>query len=954
MAADRSQSSRVFSKWRIALAASVAVGAGSLFAQQSTTRRADGLDGLNDDALMNELAARGLNTLLDRAFEVNKVPQSQREGQRALMALARLTDPNARPTAAERQTLLNDAVRGIDLTLATTNDPNVLMRQAFVLITQGAEREVNTLEYWGENPRTQAALRPIMQAVDRILDKCTQRSRTLADGFASQIGNANSPFVAQYEQYEKLAATAEYTRRMAAYYLAISLDPASPDRAKIAGEAFDYLKQFDVPENADRCFVRNRMAKLAMAKNDLDTAHSLFASVIADQGDPKPTIAQQYEARYFIGVTDLLGKKLEDAKKDLADLLAWQDTTLPSDKAARDGADAAATMLKYRVTSLEAEFQVNDAARAEANGRAVAILTDLLARRPDLRAVIYDQLLPRLDDRADLTLLDPLLLRALIAKAEQELQRPADQKADEKLLQRGIDAAREVIRRKGSGIDAQMVDASSLLLPFFQDRLNHKTEAAGAFLDYADQFKATNLSSASLALDNAQAIIGQLRAGAETRTDAEVTKLYERFLPLAIAAPFQRKQFAFEYARRLQLNGDTEKAIEYFQLVPPDDKRALQAAFSQLVAVKQGIDDEPANSPRRTAMLSDLQKLADRVNAAVDKAIAQASTDEQRNAARSMHVRTILLAADLARREQKNPQRALQLLNGFESAVAGLSDAEPMLHEAMYIRVQSFMAQAQYTQATDELVKLLSKTEGAQGAQIVYNLLEKLNGDFDRAQQANDREAMRSLARSRAQLSGFLVSWAEKNPDPKINKFTYRYRVFDAETQRRAAELEEDANARKALLDAAIQRYDALQSPANVALYKSFVGAGDDAGAYDPQVKLGIALVRYEQGDFAKAAEDFSLLLTQRKVGSPVNVVNTDGVERSVDNDAYWEVVLKLIRSDQKLNTGLDEAKNFLKLQYVTWGPHVGGKKWRAEFESLRKDLIPEFKLESTTAPAGT
>jgi hypothetical protein len=31
----------------------------------------EGLDSLSDDALMNELAARNLNTLLDRAVDVN-------------------------------------------------------------------------------------------------------------------------------------------------------------------------------------------------------------------------------------------------------------------------------------------------------------------------------------------------------------------------------------------------------------------------------------------------------------------------------------------------------------------------------------------------------------------------------------------------------------------------------------------------------------------------------------------------------------------------------------------------------------------------------------------------------------------------------------------------------------------------------------------------------------------
>src|SRR5581483_11313897 len=129
----------------------------------------------------------------------------------------------------------------------------------------------------------------------------------------------------------------------------------------------------------------------------------------------------------------------------------------------------------------------------------------------------------------------------------------------------------------------------------------------------------------------------------------------------------------------------------------------------------------------------------------------------------------------------------------------------------MYIRVQCYMSSGQYNDATRELVSLLNKTEGGQGAQIVYNLLDKLNADFDRAEQANDLAAMKTLAKNRAQLSGFLVDWAANNKDPGIRKYTYRYRVFDAETQRRAAELEDPASAaREAGMKLALQRYEAL------------------------------------------------------------------------------------------------------------------------------------------------
>jgi hypothetical protein len=912
--------------------------------------QSNGLDAVNDDAVMNELASRGLDTLLERTFDINKISPAERQGRRTLLALSRLGDPNSHLSISQRQKLVNDIVSGIQSALPSINDPNLLMRQAFVLITQGAERDVNTLEYWGENTHTQAELRPIAATIIKILEKCAEQAKAQADAISNNITDPNSPSVAEYEKLDRLANTADYTKNMVAYYLALSIDSASPDRAAVANDALDYLKQFDVPENPDRFIVRNRMAKLAMVKGDYQTARKFFAAVLSDAGNPKPNIAQQYEAKYFSAVTDLLAKNPDAAQKGLDDLLAWQQANLPNDKQARDGAEAASAMLKYRILSLQSDQAKSAEEKKHFNDAAVAVLIDLVSKRPELRAIIYDQLLPKLDEHMDLKQVEPLLLRAVISKGEQELQKPNEEQADAKILQRAIDAAHEVVRRQGqSDVDEQMVDASALLIPFFLQKLDRKAEAAGAFVDFAEQYKQTDLKDATLALDNAQSLIGELRADVASRD--EITKTYERFLPLAIGEPFDRKEFAFEYARRLELNDHPADAVRYFHLVPADDKRALDAQFQELVATKQQLDDEPANSTNRAQLLAQIQTLAAAVTDSIRHAMIQSTDNSQRDHERSMQISASLLAADLARREQNDPQQAIELLTNFEAAVVGLPNADNLVNEAMYIRVQSYMAMQKYDDATRELVRLLNKTEGGQGAQIVYNLLEKLNADFDRAQQAGDRAAMKTLAKSRAQLSGFLVKWAAENKDPNISKFTYRYRVFDADTQRRAAELEDDSAAREAGLKIAMQRYQALQSPENLALYKASLDAkaAADSSAYDPQVTFGIALVEFDLGNFQQSADAFGQLLSERKLGAAVNTVDENGQETVIDNDRYWEAVLKLIQGNMKLGKNLDDAKSYLKSQYITWGDRVGGKKWKGQFEALRGELIPEFKVGATT-----
>jgi hypothetical protein len=923
--------------------------ASTALAQTRPSRQ--GLDSLSDEVLMNELASRGMETLLDRAFELNNVPQAERAARRTLVSMAKLGDASAKLSSTERQHIINEVVRGLQLALPTINDPHLLMRQVSVLITAGVERDINALEYWGENPRKQAEVRPIIETIIKMLDRCANLARAQSEDLANKINSPSSPLVAKYEEMDRLAATAQYTRYMVHYYLALSLDKSSPRRKQVAQEAFDYLEQFDVEENPDRNLVRTRMAKLMMVRGDYDRAREIFDQVTEGPTAEAKSVAIQYEARYFAAVTELLARRIETAKQHLADLLAWQQRNLPQqDKAAQAGAEAAAAMLRYRIHTLEAELAQDPAARKQANDAAVAVLMELLSKRPDLRGIIYEQLLPRMEHQADLSTMDPLLLRALVARGEDQLR--TEGQVDQQAIERALDAAREIIARRGKpGVDQLMVDSATLLVAFFQDKLGQKLEAAAAFLDYAE--KNTTSRNARLALDNAQALIGELRR--TQRDDPQVVALYERFLPLAIAPPYARTQFAFEYARRLQLNGQHREAANFYRMVPDADARSLDARYFELVALTQRLEDDPSAANERAAVLADVQRLADEVSTRASQELSQRSADEpSQQRYRSMLARTALLAADLARREQKDPARAMQLLSSFESSIQGLPRADALLADAMFIRVQALMAQEKYSQATQELVKLLQRTEGAHGAQIVYNLLEKLNRDFDRAQAAGDVDQMRGLAKNRAQLSGFLVDWAANNDDPNIRRFTYRYKVFDADTHRRAADLDPDPESRRTGLAKAREKYVALESPENVELYRQSIDpAVVDPDAPDPQVEYGLALIEYDLSNWQAAHERFSRLLTSRRIGSPVNAVSEDGDTKYVDNDAYWEVVLKLIRCNQKLGSGIEESKSFLKQQYITWGARVGGRKWKAEFDALRKELIPDFDptLPPTTQP---
>ncbi|MEO6436780.1 MAG: hypothetical protein ABIP55_13610, partial [Tepidisphaeraceae bacterium] len=327
---------------------------------------------------------------------------------------------------------------------------------------------------------------------------------------------------------------------------------------------------------------------------------------------------------------------------------------------------------------------------------------------------------------------------------------------------------------------------------------------------------------------------------------------------------------------------------------------------------------------------------------------------------RSMLVRTTLLAADAARREQNDPKQTLKLLENFESLAQGLPNEKDLIGNVLYARVQAYMGLDDNDAATRTLVDLLKSKPGGEGAGIVYKLLERLNGELDQARAVGDRERMKGLAKNRAQLSGFLVQWARTNADPNINRFTYRYSVFDAATKHLAADLEEDPAARRAGLEAALKLYQQLESPESASLYQATLDPlpdSPDRTSPDPAISLGVGLIAYDLGDFAESQKRLGKLLTERKLGTPTIAIEESGQPRVVANDQYWEATLKLMRSNIALaatNTGdtkAAEAKqqtiNYLRQLYVQWGRELGGKRWSPEFEKLRVELIPEFDSDA-------
>jgi hypothetical protein len=939
----------------------------------SFTFAASGLDSLNDDALLSELGSRGLTTLLNRAFDVNNVAQDARQGTLALIAINQLNDPSQKLTATKKRALVEEAVTGISGALPSLKDPKALMKAASVLITESVEKDVNTLEYWGDNPKTQSQLRPVVQAVIKMLDQASKLAADAANTAANQIQNPNDKVAMdRYEKLNNLALTAEYTKNLVNYDLALALDAADPQRKQIVKDTTDYLKQFDDPSQPVRALVDVRMAKLFMTAGDFDNAHKYFNLVAtADPKDfpTKPEIAQQYEARYFNAVADLLAQKPDDAQKGLDDLVAWQSANLPSDPTSTKGANAAAAMLKYRIESLRADLASDAEQKKKFNDDSVATLQQLLKDQPALQSIIFEQLMSKLPSDAPMGSLDPLLLEAMAHRGE-EITIKNDPLTDQTTptLNRAVAAARELASRPG--VDPEKANNAQLLLGFMLQKLNHLPEAADAFMDYAQHNAATPAyaQKAQLAISNAEATVASIRSDENLRDTPEGVKAYERLLPLAIDPPFNDHSLAYEYAKRLLTQNHPTQAIHYFSLVPPDDKRILFARYYEMIARKSELDLMPPTDPRRPDALVKIQDLADQVRQGAAAALASTPAD-QRNSFRSILAGTSLLAAELARVDQKQPARALELLSDFESQAAGLPDESQRLTDMLLIRVQSDMALNRTEQATAELVKLLNRNP-AEGGRLVYGVLTSLDDQLSRAEASGNTEQIRSIARNRAKLTGFLVEMARNSKEPAINKLAYGYAVFDAEVQRYAATQEPDQSARQAGLQKALALFNQLNTPDNLAQFQADYAArlaakkreGNAAPAdaqdqqqgppeYDPAVILGLARTQFDLGDWKDARDGFSRLISDKKLGPPVRTTIQNGQETQTDNDQYWEANLKLLRCNFNINDPADVArsKTYLKTLYIRSGADIGGKKWHAEFEQLRNEVIPDFDPDKLT-----
>jgi hypothetical protein len=303
----------------------------------------------------------------------------------------------------------------IDVILPMLDDPAEMLQMAKPIVEFGLRKDVNNLEFLGEQASIQRHMKPIADALMQLLDSAEKITRRRADGVTNNGRKGKDSGAAEWEKLDGLARVAAYTRDTVVYFDCMAIEPhatingkeGKAVRAAMALEAIKHLSEFDDPDSGLQPRIRDMIAKLYLAAGEPAKARQLLATVRSDPPlvRPAPSYTEVFDAKFFTVVADVQAEDLTAAIRDKQSLDAWETQTVPAllkkagvaDEAIAANLRALATssaMLKWRVLRLKAKLAKDETARAAAVSEAAGVLIELRKSRPDLTATLdlYDPL----------------------------------------------------------------------------------------------------------------------------------------------------------------------------------------------------------------------------------------------------------------------------------------------------------------------------------------------------------------------------------------------------------------------------------------------------------------------------------------------------------------------------------------------------------------------------------
>jgi hypothetical protein len=908
--------------------------ASSIAAAQTMHGTGGGLDKLDEQLVQGTLASNGLETLLARDFKNFNVPESQQDQVLSTIQLHELATSNF--SVAARRKLAVKVAKGLSGLLPRETDPQVVFEQANQLSTAGVVPTVTELEYFGENPVAQADLQPVATTAQAFYAAVADLATKKKDAIANTIKNVAQLNAAQpkLQAARQLMAYGTFCTEMSTYSVCISLPKDDPQRKAKADASIKALKEnYDNADNGIQPSVRVQIGKLQLVGADYAGAFDTFEGVKTGKDiTPAPSLTDQNTARYFQIVTLIQQRKLNDAEAKITDLDNWETATYvpslqnPSDQ---DAVKAAMSMLKFRLFSRQADLATGDEQKQK-NDAAINVLADLLKAQPSLKDLVFDQLIGRIPQKPDYATLNPLILQALQTQGFAEVVKPDGAKVDQAVLTRAIAAAQELVNRNSQpGGDAAAAGLSSYFIAYAYDKMEDAKNAATAFMDFAEKYSSDSFKGND-AVQHAGKWVFKLRD--KNASDPDNVKLYDRFLPLAINPPYNMKSLSFEYAALLEGEGKYKESVEYFGQVPQTDKRYASAQYLKLLSLYKELSDKTLVGDERTAVVNQILDSAKNI----DGLFAAATTPEDKARYVEWVETCDLIAADLTLNELKKPDQALAILNGFEDRVATCKDPTKAHLDALQLRISAEMGSGKTQDAVNSLLSLM-QANPIQGQGLMFDVLKGVEHDED---EAKDPAVKKTLAAAKATLSSFVVDWASKSKEPKVQAAVPAYTLYSADANREAAELSDDAAAKKANLQAALKSYQSL--------YNQFKDDTSPTSLADAALQ-GVGLTQYDLGNYKAAIDALSELIADKKVGEPMMPIGPANAQKMVPNPQFWETNYKDIRSIVEVYKqtpgapdaarNLEAARQYVETLFLTNGKNTGGETYNADFEKLRTEI---------------
>ena len=400
---------------------------------------------------------------------------------------------------------------------------------------------------------------------------------------------------------------------MTAYFVALSLP--RDQRAKLIDQTMEYLKDLDNSDSQVQPVVRLMMGKLQLLKGNYEDASKTLQTLIGPDKDVQPAPGAESAVRgpvFFDGRAAQLRKTRRGKEgAQFTDRMGESETAAGRSRR-RSWFLRTPRCCGYRIIRAEGAAASDPTTKKADEVEATDVLVKLSQQREDLKPIIYQQLAEQMPKDTPVNAMDPLLLQALMAKAYGESNKPEGQTLDNEALQRGLDAAQEVVNRKNAAnIPPKLRDDAAQLIPVLLEAMGKKVDAANAFLAYAQQNATTRTKEATEAINDAGRLTFELRK--TSPDDPAVAALYDRFLPVAIAAPFNRTQLAFFYGQRLRLQNKPQEAIKYFQMVPKNDRNYAGAQYYTMQATQDLLDNPKLTETQRAILAADLVRQAEAV-----------------------------------------------------------------------------------------------------------------------------------------------------------------------------------------------------------------------------------------------------------------------------------------------------------------------------------------------------